>query len=280
LVAVTQIADKASQQRVAEVFGRGEAECRAVLAQEAKIANLRGDMSRVPEGRVAILPCSELSGPVVKLMHAAGLMKKCRRLTPEELLDGSLFNARNFPVVLNLDGESYAGTIRHDADGAAAILKYLCSGGFLAMLSSQPLPFCYDGLGISHKPRNLTPTMGLPIAITFEKPPAGAALRMSFLPGQDWLRDYKATPFFSDGDLRLRSILPGTISPDAAYTPIVTVVGEDGRNYGDIAALARFRQGPFRGARLLYVWSRLLADPELGPRVIEDVMRKIVTLAK
>ena len=44
---------------------------------------------------------------------------------------------------------------------------------------------------------------------------------------------------------------------------------------GEIAALARFRQGPFRGARLLYVWSRLLADPDLGPRVIGDVLRKI-----
>ena len=115
------------------------------------------------------------------------------------------------------------------------------------MLTSQPLPFCYDGLGNSHKPRNLTPKMGLPIAITFEKPPADVALRIAFLPGQDWLAGYPPSmAFFSEGDLRLRSIRPGTISLDAAYTPIATVVGDGGRNYGDIAAIVRYQRGPFR----------------------------------
>jgi hypothetical protein len=281
LLAVTQLVDAGRLPHVAGVLQRGMAEWETLSAVEAHIASFRKDMSRVAAGRIAILPSGELAGPVVKFMHAVGLMKKCRRLTQEELLDANLFNARNFPLVLNVDGENYAGTIHRDGDGAAAILNYLRSGGFLAMLTSQPLPFCYDGLGASHTPRSLTHQMGLPIACLFEKPPAGAALRMAFIPGQDWLRDYpQSRPFYSEGDLRLRAVLPGTISPDVAYTPIVTVVGDDGRSYGDVAALARYRRGPFRGAGLLYVWSRLLADPELGPRVIEDVIRKIVKLAK
>jgi hypothetical protein len=277
LLAVTQFVDY-QESSVAEVFRRGQADCQAVMAEEAKMAHFRAEMSRVPASRIAILPSKDLIGPVVKFMYATGLMKKCRRLTVEELLDAKLFNAKNFPVVLNVDGENYAGTIHHDGDGAAAIVNYLRSGGFLAMLTSQPLPFCYDGLGAVHKPHNLTRKLGLPIASLFEKPPAGAALRISFLPGQDWLTGYpKSMAFFSEGDLRLRSVLPGTISSDATYTSIATVMGDDGRSYGDIAAMASYRSGPLRGAGLLFVWSRLLEDPQLGPRVIEDVIRKIVT---
>ena len=76
-----------------------------------------------------------------------------------------------FPSLLNIGDEEYLGTVHRQGDGAEAILNYLRSGGFLAMLTSQPLPFAYDGLGHTHKVLSLTPRMGIPIAITFEKPP-------------------------------------------------------------------------------------------------------------
>jgi len=278
LLAVTQLADAAQEHRTAEVFRRGQAEYRSVLAEEARIRRFSALVDRVPEGHIAILPKPELAGPVAKFLRYSGLMKKCRLLSPDDLLDAKLFNAQRLPVVLNLGDENYAGTVRQDDDGAEAILGYLRSGGFLVMLTSQPLPFCYDGLGASHKPRSLTPRMGFPLATTFEKPPEDG-LKIVFRPGQDWLTGFPATiPFFTEGDLRLRSILPGEVSRDAAYTPIVSVTAADGRSFGDAAALAQFRGGPYRGARVLYVWSRLLADPQLGPDIIAQALQKIIVL--
>jgi hypothetical protein len=280
LLAVTQLVDKSREPHLAEVFAQGEAQCLAALAGEAKVTRFRMLVDGLPAGRIAILPDKELVGPVAKFLYATRLMKKCRRLTPEELLDAKLFNARNFPVLLNVGGENYAGSIHRDGDGVAAILNYLRSGGFLAMLTTQPLPFCYDGLDVSHKPRSLTPKMGFPIANQFETPPANAALRIGFLSDQDWLSGFpREIPFFNEGDLRLRSVEAGAVSRDAVYTPLVTVLGA-GRSYGDIAAVAHFKSGPYRGAGLLFVWSRLLDDPQLGPPLIDAVMRKLLTLAR
>jgi hypothetical protein len=278
LLAVTQLTGAAREQHTAEVFRRGQGEYRLALAEEARIQQFRTLVARVPEGRIAILPRPELAGPVAKLLRYGGLLKKCRLLSPDDLLDPKLFNGQRLPVVLNLGDENYAGSIHRDGDGVEAILGYLRSGGMLAMLTSEPLPFCYDGLGPTHKPHSLTPAMGFPVANVFEKPPE-EGLKIVFRSGQDWLTGFPpAIPFFSEGDLRLRSILPGDVSRDAAYTPLVSVTARDGRSFGDAAALAQFRSGPYRGARILYVWSRLLADPQLGPEIITQAMRKIIAV--
>jgi hypothetical protein len=53
-------------------------------------------------------------------------------------------------------------------------------------------------------------------------------------------------------------------------------MGSDGKNHGDAAAYAEFTGGEFKGARLLYVWSRFLLDKELGPGIIEQMIKYIV----
>jgi hypothetical protein len=230
---------------------------------------------------VAVLPLDEPAGPVVQAMQATGLWKKAHRLEPAELLNRDQFNAKRYPVLLNVDGENYMGTVRREGDAAEGILDYLRSGGMLVMLCTQPLPFCYDGLGRGHSSRPLTPRMGMPINITFEKPPERAGLKMVFNPGQKVLRGMPAEiPFPTEGDLRLRSIQRARVSGDAEYAPILTVVGQDGKDYGDAAAIARFRRGPFAGARLVYVWSRLLADKDLGPEIIGQTIRFVCETSK
>jgi hypothetical protein len=210
-------------------------------------------------------------------MQKSSLLKRCRQLKPEELLDAHLFTAQSLPILLNLSGEEYAGTIKKEGDGAEAILSYLRSGGFIIMLTSQPLPFYYDGLGTQHTPRPLTPRMGMPISLAFEKPPEGATLKIILNPEQKIITGIPGEmPFFTEHDLRLRSIQRDRVSPDARYTPIFTVMGSDGKNHGDAAAYAEFTGGEFKGARLLYVWSRFLLDKELGPGIIEQMIKYIV----
>jgi hypothetical protein len=209
------------------------------------------------------------------------LLKKCRQLKPEEMLDAKLFNAKNFPILLNLSGEEYAGTIKKEGDGAEAILNYLRGGGFIIMLTSQPLPFFYDGLGEPHVVRPLTPKMGFPIIVAFEKPPEGANLKITLNPDQKLITGVpKEMPFFTEGDLRLRAVPRDKVSPDTQYTAIFTVTGADGKGYGDAAAYAEFTRGEFKGGRMLYLWSRFLSDKDLGPGMVEQMIKFIIAQAQ
>ena len=177
-------------------------------------------------------------------------------------------------MVLYLGGEEYPGTIRKEGDGAEAILNYLRSGGTMMVLASGPLPFYYDtGAGRAHV-RSLTPRMGMPIGMGFEQPPLGPALRILLNPNQSVITGLpRDLPFFTEGDLRLRSVRREDVSHDAVYTPLFTVRSTSGTDHGDAGALAEFPRGPFKGARVLYVWSSLLADPQHGAKIAEQALR-------
>ena len=127
----------------------------------------------------------------------------------------------------------------------------------------------------------LTPRMGVPIDMGFERPPEGVSLRLHLNSGQSLITGLpREMPFFTDGDLRLRSVQRKAVSPDAKYTPIYTVRSADGTDYGDAACYAEFTRGEFKGARILYVWSRLVADPQLGPPIIGQVVRWVLAEAQ
>jgi len=283
LLAVTALTDSSQRNRIVRTLDRGNEEFQKMLAAERRLQGMAALAADTPEGRIAILPLKSQEGPVLKALAASGLLKKCRRLRPEEMLDKNLFRARNFPVLLNLDGEGYAGTIHKEGDGAEAILNYLRSGGLIVMLTSQPLPFHYDGLEKSQKVRSLTPQMGFPITVTFEKPPEGlkiiADIRNNHLSGPDIDSPPRATPFFTTGDLRLRTVRREKVSADAVYTPICSVIGPGGKSYGEAAAYAHFTRGQFQDGGVYYVWSRLLSDEDLGPPLIEETLRFIIAQA-
>jgi hypothetical protein len=277
LLAVTTLADAAQEPRLRQLFQRGRAECRAVLAEEQKIGELAARVAKARPDRIAILPAKTLAGPVVSVMRRSGLMKKCRLLTPAEMLDPQVMSAEKFPVLVNLGGEEYAGTIRRAGDGGEAILRYLRSGGSIVMLTSGPLPFYYDTLDGPQRVCSLTPQMGMPIGVAFESPPEGSALEIRWNAGQKLIRDMPAATAFSPrAEMRLRAIRREDVAPEAVYTPIFSVLGADGTRYGDAAAEARFTRGPFRGGRLLYVWSGLLDDRQIGLGIIEQMLDLLI----
>ena len=282
LLAITSLDNADQSTRTTEVFNRGRAEFNVQLAEEQKLHALAELVAKVPAGRIGILPASNLGGPVFKAMQRSGLLKKCRQLKPEELLNAGLFNAHSLPLLLNIGGEEYAGTIKRKDDGAEAILNYLRSGGFIIMLTAQPLPFFYyDGLGQQHVPRPLTPRMGFPIALGFEQPPTGANLKIALNPDQAIITDVpKERPFFTEYDLRLRAVRREQVASTAKYTPIFTVTDANGKSLGDAAAYAEFTGGEFKGARILYVWSRFLSDQDLGPEIVEQMVKYIITQAR
>ena len=280
LLGVTTLQNASGEKGIDALLARGNAELQTLLARQQSILRLRKLAADVPEGRIAVLPAKNLTGPVAGLMMNARLWKKCRLLKPEDLLDKSLFNAKTFPVLMNLGAEEYAGTIHRQGDGAEAITNYLRSGGFLVMLTSEPLPFCYDGWGPAAKPYSLTPRLGVGVGHVFEKPPEGTPLTFGVNPAQRILSGLPASfPFFTEGDLRLRTMRRNSVSPDAEYTPIISVTGPEGKAFGEAAAYVRFVRGPFTGAQVLYVWSRLSSDKEIGPALLEHALRFITSAA-
>ena len=281
ILAVTSLGDAAEERRVAGLLATAHAQYQAALARQKIEHQLAEVAAGIPEGRIAILPTSKdtATGPVVKMFRGCGLMRRCRQLTKAELLDPKFFNAKRFPVLLNLDGEEYLGTIRHDGDGAKAILGYLRSGGLLAMLTSQPLPFCYDDSSGARVGRSLTPRMQFPVGGGFEKPPADD-LVVNFPAAQKIFSDLPASlPFSSEVDQRLRTVRRDVVAKTARYTPLATVGRPGGKDFGDAAAYAEFVRGEFRGGRILYIWSGLSADPRVGASITSDVIHFLATEA-
>ena len=170
-------------------------------------------------------------------------------------------------MVLYLGGEEYPGTIRKEGDGAEAILNYLRSGGTMMVLASGPLPFYYDtGAGRAHV-RSLTPRMGMPIGMGFEQPPLGPALRILLNPNQSVITGLpRDLPFFTEGDLRLRSVRREDVSHDAVYTPLFTVRSTSGTDHGDAGALAQFPGVRSRGRACCTCGRACLPTPSTAQR--------------
>ncbi|MGC8743154.1 MAG: hypothetical protein ACP5T0_04675 [Verrucomicrobiia bacterium] len=74
---------------------------------------------------------------------------------------------------------------------------------------------------------------------------------------------------------RLRAILRNRIPKEAKYTPIATVVGESGKDYGDAAGLIEFPNG----GRVLYIASVLQLDPINGFEIRRSIAEYLIKLS-
>jgi hypothetical protein len=260
-------------QRLNAAFEQGAAEWQRLCRQEAAIKSLSQALATLPLGRLAILP-PQPSGQAFAIAQRAGLLKRAVLLTPAQLVDPAFFNAQRTPVALYLDGEDYLHTIRAPGDGAEALVRYLGEGGALVLLPSQPWPLFYaNGPGF-HRADALTERLGLPLFMAVETAPADK-LTVHLAPGQSLVKlDTNAFPYTPE-DPRLRSIDRQRIPAGAQYTPIASVLGQSGRDYGDAAGLIAWPNGK----RILYVAANLQRDPAHGFAFIEAALRFVLTAA-
>lgn len=242
---------------------------------EQRAVELGTEMADIPEGSIALLPPSA-SGPVINLISRARLLGKTVTLSPEQLVDPEVFNARRFPVAVCADGEDYVHTVRQSGDGAQALEHYLREGGTLVLAANQPLPLCYaTGPGF-HRADPLAGRLGLPIGNAIETavtPPPGVEMEA----GQEALRGVPPRFAYPPGDPRLRTVMRGSLPAGAKYTPIYAVRGVDGKEYGDAAALLENALG---AGRILYVWDGLQRSTEAGPAITEALVRFIMEAAR
>lgn len=245
-------------------------------------------------GTVAIIPTPLVSAqghPLVKAVNRAGAFGLLTALRPDELVNPSLFNPMRFPLALYLGGENYYQTVREQGDGDRAMLEYLRRGGILLVSPTQPYPFYYNERGT---PVVFAPKIGMPISGSgaegredylkgkevrgWEKPPQGVSLRFVRNPDQQVVTNLPDEfPFPTDGDLRWRPMVNIWNEQEARYTPILTLKDNMGKEYGEGIALVEFKQGDFRGARVLYIWHRLIADPERALNILSDVLNYLAS---
>jgi len=248
-----------------------------------------------PLGSVAVLPApgaSPQGHPLYRAIHRTGALDLLRPLTTFELVTPSVFNPARFPLAFYLAGEMYYQTVREPQDGDRAMVNYLRNGGTLLVSPTQPFPFYYNERGA---PVVFAPKIGMPISGSgaegredmiqgkevrgWEQPPQGVSLRFVRNPNQQIVTSLpEEIPFPTDGDLRWRPIVNIWDEQQAQYTPVLTLKDSTGKEYGEGIALVEFKGSEFRGARILYIWHRLIADPEWAVNILSDVLSYLATI--
>lgn len=258
---------------VSTCVSRGAEEWKILRQQEDAIQNLSSLVASVPENKIAVLPPSP-AGSMHGFLQKIGFFEKMRLLNNNQLVDGAVFNVKNTPIAVYLDGEDYVHTVNAPGDGAAAVEKFIKEGGALILCASQPWPMFYATGGGAKRAEALTGKLGLPLNMAMEGTPSEkVTIRIS--PNQNILKTSVLEFDFPEGDSRLRAIATNRISKDVKYTPIATVVGASGKVYGDAAGLLEFPNG----AKILYVAHILQNDPVHGFEVRESLSKYLINLA-
>ena len=264
-------------ERLRALFDGGRAAWLPQLAFETEvIPALRSMAARLPAGKVAGIPPGFDQGAAVrKLLTIGRFDEKIAELSPTQFVNPEVFNAGRFPVAMYLDAEAYLRTVSVEGDGAEAVRRYLGEGGTLLLLGQGPYPMYYpmkDGEPDTSSREHLLPALGVPLRVVFEAPPAGTALSIRRNAGVQWLSDLPPdVPFPVTGDLRLRALMPGDVPAGETVTPLFTVVGDDGKDYGMAAVLVEHTAGELKGGRILYVWGPLL-DGQTVPGLLQAIL--------
>jgi hypothetical protein len=248
-------------------FVQAELQNLAVLALQASFATL-------PTGKIALLPLST-AGAGANFAAATGLNQKWDVLTEAQLVNSNQFNAARYPLAFYLGSENYVKTVVTAGDGKTAVTQYLAGGGTLVILATGPFPFYY-GYGPSDAPGPadpVLPTLGLPLQVNFEQPPAGVVMQR--YTNQSVLLSVPTSFPFPPGDQRLRAIDRSSVNAANRYLPLIKAAIPQGTDYGDAAAFIAFGAGPATGGKALYVWSTLLTGPQ-GQSILIDTVSWIV----
>jgi hypothetical protein len=245
-------------------------------------------------GHIGILPVpgtgNPRSNPVVNMLNEAGLGKHLRFLSPPDLVNPRVFSAAEVPIALYVGSEAYCQTVSRPGDGDEAMVNWLRSGGTLVSLADGPFPFYYNE---ADKPVVSAPKFGLPISgsgaeerldtldvapVTgWETPPDDLRLTFRVDPKQAVLTGLPAAiPWDPQADQRWRPIFD-VVGAEDIYTPLITLQDQQGRKYGEGAAMIEYRAGDLAGGRVVYLWSSLRRSREHQRTILTGLLRYLLT---
>lgn len=248
-------------------------------------------------GRIAVLPVPGQKdlrlNPMFRMVTEAGLTRHFRFLSPEDLVNPRVFNTNNVWIALYTGGEFYYQNVFNEGDGDRALIRWLKGGGTLVSIAEGPFPFYYNERGETVVS---APKFGLPICGSgaggrrdtpdvahttgWETPPEGLELRFYVNPDQQVLTGLPpAIPWRKEGDQRWRPILD-VVSEQDIYTPLVTLKDQQGRKYGEAAAMIDYKAGELTGARVIYLWHSFRLNLAYEQTILTDLLRFLLTHPK
>jgi len=249
----------------------------ALLESDRFSAKLQGLAAQLPANVVAIIPTDSTASPANLLIGRGGLRLKMQEISPQRLVNRDQFRADTTPIALYLGNEDYMRTVASPGDGEEALHRFLLDGGTLVLMSNQPYPLYYGmGPGGEYKPNPILPRLGLPLDNAIETAPPGK-LTVHLNQGQQLLAQLPVSFPYSEGDVRLRTVIKAGIPAGSDYTGLYSVASSDGKQYGDAAGMVTLPPGP-TGARgrILYISNVLVRDPTNGRQIVEAVLRWMV----
>lgn len=226
--------------------------------------------------RIGVLPDLTPISPIVFWLGEAGI--SIDFLDRERVAAG--LDPKETPIVLYAGGEHFVQTESEPLDVVRGLQAYLRRGGLLIAAASLPLPFYYDGSGKAVKGDT---ALGFRIFGTgqqplpgWEQPPPGVALH--FAVNREALSQMPdRLDFPMGGDLRWRPMGRFGLAPSDVYTPLITLQGPEGQNFGDAAAYVEHRGSEPLGGRNLYIWFRLL-DHRQADALLAAIFRFAATV--
>jgi glycoprotein endo-alpha-1,2-mannosidase len=188
-------------------------------------------------------------------------------IEPTDLVSGKV-TPKSHRLLIYTTGENFPTRVKAENDVPKAIAAYVAAGGGLLVFSDQPFPFFYDEnhravdagrLFDLHLLGSLATKSGKPFdqdngPAGFETPPPGLDLKFAVAAELPTLPS--SVPFPSGGDRRWRpAYRPKDRDPDRPYWPLMKLVDQHGRDWGE--AVAGFGPRDPHAGKVVYAWFRL-----------------------
>ncbi|HWE35294.1 MAG TPA: hypothetical protein VG406_01885 [Isosphaeraceae bacterium] len=204
-------------------------------------------------------------GPIGADVLSSGL--PCRLVSLRAFCHGAI-TARDCPILIYGGGEKVRTDFGRGRTLDAALRRFARAGGVMVVASFEPWPM---NQSLDTGQVSWSNTVGLPLAIGFETPPAPDLVVRFRGP----LAELGDLPFPTTGDPRFRPAVPPA-DGTAVVEPLATLQAADGRPIGHGLLALRYTAGPFAPARWFYAWFRIWDLPGLDR---DDLIRRLLTLA-
>gem|GEM_PF-554019 len=224
------------------------------------------------------------------------LKMESRLLTPEELIDPTIFSVKTYPILLNIDeSETYYKTVKKPNDAYGTLVDFVKQGGCLAHLAyGLPAYYGYE-LQEQRWRRTTTPPLlndSLFMKILSPGDRSGGALPFE-LPDNSTSELYfelnTNTPysiglpakvdFPLNPDTRFRPIVPDTTTTSTLFTPIYWLRSDAGQNFGAAMAVIDYSGGGFRHTRTFYVSHLIFTSEFNGHSMLDYLLPRIISMS-
>jgi hypothetical protein len=231
--------------------------------------------------QVAVLPPDCGGREEIIRQACASVGKPAAFLSPAQFVAPQYFDAKHFPVAIQaVAGESFITSFARPGDGDDAYKRLLRKGGTLIVCQSAT-PFAYElvwekGKWKSREPQrfwSMAYELGFEVAYGFEKPDEPMWLELTDEGRKLWPDLPQRFELKGLSDPRWRYLIPYRSSAARDFIPLARATKPDGTPYpGLAAAMVRFRDSDYAGAKLIYLWGGMV-EGDVGEKLLTGCLK-------